>query len=136
MSAGIPDLQPDTDEVLAEETGPEPSVTVRLDTPVRTQDMPRKAGWTRQYAVGAVTPVRVAPADHRRACVTLMSVGANMLVAIGQAATNDPLGHMALWPQNLPLPIRASVEVWVLAATGTTQVSVVAEQWATGEGSE
>lgn len=127
-------MQPDTAEVLElEPPGSEPPVCVYVDGPVRTQDVPRKAGWTRQYAVGAVTPVRVAPADHRRACLTLMSVGTNMLVAIGQPATNDPAGHMALWPANVPLPIRATVEVWVLAVVGPTQVSVIAEQWAAGE---
>ena len=136
MSAGIPDMQPDTDEILALESSPEPAVLVHLDTPVRTQDMPRKAGFTRQYTITAGPFQRIAPADHRRACLTLMSVGTSILVAYGQAATGDPNGHTALWPANVPMVIRASVEVWVQAVVGPTQVSVIAEHWATGEGTE
>lgn len=143
MSAGLPDLQPDELAALqAEEIGPEPSVRTtvdRIETPVKTQDLPRKAGSTNTYSVnvlganGGVSPAkRILSAQARRASARIISVGQNMLVAFS-ANSAQQASSMALWPANLVLQVTTETEVWVAAATGNTSVSVITEFWATGD---
>lgn len=133
------DLQPDPLEVIqAENIGPEPNVRVdvaTVETPVRTQSLPRKAGSTKTWPVGATTPVQVLRADHHRASAVLMSIGQNMLIALSPATAQSPQPavSMALWPANVPYTVTADTEVWVLSATGTTSVSVITEMWAAGD---
>jgi hypothetical protein len=136
MSEAPPDLQPDTDEVLQAEEPyrPEPSVLVHIDTPVRTTDLPYKAGATRTKANVGLTPVRILTADHRRARAVLMSIGQNMLYSFTGAAAGDPAGAMAQWPANVALTVFGATEVWVASVTGTTSISATTYLWATGEG--
>jgi hypothetical protein len=143
MSAGTEhlDLQPDDEDVLQSEPPYHPSndppVCVTVDGPVRTQALPTKAGATLTKAL-TLTPQKVLQADHRRAKVTLVCVGAateNLLVALSQAAAQDA-SRMALWPVNVPLVISSDSEVWAAAAavTGTPKLGVITELWATGDG--
>jgi hypothetical protein len=132
------DLQPSVDEVLQAEHPDDVSqaVPVRVvgaDVPVRTQDLPKKAGATRSQTVTATTWVRLLTADHRRAIARVISVGQNMLVAYNLASTQDD-SRAALVPANTWLPSSAVTEIWVKSATGTTVVSYITEMWATGEG--
>lgn len=139
MSAGR-EFQPDTDEVLQVEdispVGKAPAVDVAVRGPVRTQELPHKAGATFSRSVGtltATTPAaRVLSADHKRARAVIMSVGQNMYVAFSQASAQD-VSRMALWPSGVAFVVTTATEVWVVAATGTTTVSVVTELWAAGE---
>jgi hypothetical protein len=142
MSAG-PDLQPDELEALQAETvGAEPPVRVQvshIETPIRTQDLPRKAASTNTFTVGVLgtngglNPAkRVLSAQPRRALARLVSTGQAMLVAFSQAAAQQA-STMALWPAGTVLNITHDAEVYVASATGTTQVTVIAEFWATGD---
>jgi hypothetical protein len=139
MSSSAVELQPDPDEVLqAEEpAGTEPTVNVKVTTPVRTQALPRKGGATFTKPLVALTAgpaLQVLRADHRRAQAILIGA-APILVAYGDASAQDP-STMALLPAGVLLPVSGTVDVWVAAATGTTTVSVLTELWATGEGSD
>lgn len=125
------DNQPDVDEVLQAETTPEPAVLVRTETPIRTQELPHKAGGTLTKTVGT-TPVRLLAADHRRARAEIISIGQNMYFAYSQASAQDT-SRMALWPAGTPKVITTLTEVWVCSATSTTSVSASTELWATGE---
>lgn len=139
MSAGR-EFQPDLDEVLqVEDISPEgvaPVVDVAVRGPVRTQELPHKAGATFSRTVAALTAtvpaVRILSADHKRARAVLMSVGQNMYVAFTQASAQD-VSRMALWPANTSFVVTTATEVWVCAATATTTISVVTELWAAGE---
>lgn len=130
-----PDLEPDDLEAMQAETvGPEPTVRVdvaSVETPVRTQALPRKAGATRTRTVG-VTPIRLFTADHKRAQATVISIGQNMMIALSASMAQDP-STMALWPQNVPYVLTADTELWVASATATTSVSLIQELWAAGE---
>jgi hypothetical protein len=126
------DLQPEELEVMqAEIDGPEPSVLVRVDGPIRTQDLPRKSGATRTRTIGT-TPARYLAADHRRSNARVVSIGQNMLVAFNMASAADP-SSMAEWPAGLVFTLTADSELWLASKTATTQVSIVTEFWATGE---
>jgi hypothetical protein len=128
------ELQPDNDEVLQAEPVyalNEPPVSVVVEGPVRTQPLPTKAGGTVTRTL-TTTPGLVLKADHRRRRALLVSVGQNIYVALNQASAQD-VSRMALWPQNVPLELTNDSDVYAAAATGTTQLGVVTELWATGE---
>lgn len=144
MSAN--ELQPDPDEVLqAEEPeGTESAVKVRVENPVRTQALPRKAGATKTVNAPALqtaaTPgggaVRILRADPRRARATLTSP-VPFLVALDKASAQE-VSQMAFWPAGVPLEVAAVCDIYVAALNGPdiVAVSAVAEMWATGEGSD
>jgi hypothetical protein len=130
MSAGI-DLQPENEEVLQNQSSDEPAVKVIVETPVRVQHLPRKAGATKTWNL-TTTPVRVLAADHRRASATLLAIGGNVLVALTTAA-KESAQSSALWPQNIPLIIGADSEIYAATVTGTATLTVITELWATGD---
>lgn len=137
MSANDVDFQPDTEEVLQmEPEGKTPVVDVTVRGPVRTQELPRRAGATFTRTVpamsGTVPALRVLAADHKRARAVIMSIGQNMLVAFSQASAQDA-SRMALWPANVPFPVTTATEVWVASSTATTSISVITELWAAGD---
>lgn len=128
-----PDFQPDVDEVLQIEPTTEPAVKVKVSGPVRTQELPRKAGAT--FTRGVTTAIPDAPllrADHWRAKATVIASAA-ILIAFSEAACQDP-SRMLAWPANVPFYTAAVTEIWAYAPTGTANVSVATEMWATGDG--
>lgn len=130
------ELQPDVEDVLqVEPDGYEPTVKVSQQGPVRTQGLPRKAGATFNRDITTdVGQVPLLRADHRRAHAVLVADAA-FYVAFNVAAAQDP-SRMAEWPPLEPLTVTATVDVWVRAVTGTANISVITESWATGEGDE
>lgn len=131
-------MQPDMEEVLQveEPAGKEPVVKVSQQGPTRTQALPRRGGATRTVANIGVLPnaVLILRANPRRGGCFIVAPAA-FLVAYNDASMQD-VSTMALWPANVPLPVTATVDVWVAAATGTVSVSVVSEFWASGEGDD
>lgn len=132
------DLQPDVTEVLQVEEpyGDTHVVQVGVKGPVRTQPLPRKGGATFTKTVGVLgsTPgaLNVLRADHRRA-VAYLTAPAPFLVAYNDANVQS-VDTMALIPANVLLPVTATVDVWIAAPSATVAVSIVVEDWATGEG--
>lgn len=132
------DLQPDVTEVLQSEEpyGDTHTVDVAVCGPVRTQPLPRKGGATFTKTVGVLGAVpgaaNVLRADHRRAVAYLVAASP-FLVAYNDANAQS-IDTMALVPANVLLPVSATVDVWVAAPTATVAVSVLVEDWATGEG--
>jgi hypothetical protein len=128
----VDDINPPKDDVMQVEVIPESeAVPVQVEGPVRVQVLPRKGGSTRTRTI-STTPVRLLSADHRRAMATLISIGTNVLFALGKEQAADPT-TMALWPQNVPYVVTADTEVWVAAVVGPTQVSITTELWAEGD---
>jgi hypothetical protein len=127
-------LQPDTDVVLQLEPLPLTTIPVRVeqvDGPIRTQGLPRKSGSTKTIAALGASPIRILRASHYRSSVTLMSIGQPLLIAFTEASASDP-STMAVWPAGTPYTCTATVEIWVAAQTGTTQLSIITENWADG----
>lgn len=129
------DLQPEPNEVMQQEAPDAltviPVCVAEVKAPVRTQQLPRKGGSTRTKNIGATTAVQVARADHRCGQVEIMSIDQNIRVAYSEAACQAD-SSMSIWPKLVPLTITATVDVWVKAVTGTTDVSVTTERWAEG----
>ena len=132
------DLQPDLSEVLQTEEpyGDNHVVDVKLCGPARTQPMPRKGGATFTKTVGVLGSVpgalNVLRADHRRAVAYLVAP-TPFLIAYNDANVQS-VDTMATIPGNVLIPVSATVDVWVAAPTGTVAVSILVEDWATGEG--
>lgn len=132
------DLQPDTAEVLQTEEpyGDTHIVDVAVCGPVRTQPLPRKGGATFTKTCGvlgsASGAVNVLRADHRRAQALLVAASP-FLIAYNDANAQS-VDTMALIPANVPILVSATVDVWVAAPAATVAVSVLVEDWATGEG--
>jgi hypothetical protein len=129
----VTELQPDVDDVLQEENGPQlavPVCVVDQKTPLRTQALPRKGGATFTKTV-TTTPVQVLWPDHRRARARIVSTAA-LLLAYDIAGAQDA-STMAVWPANQPFEAGATTDVWVAAASGTAQVGIITELWAEGE---
>jgi hypothetical protein len=131
------ELQPDVQDVLQveEPAGVEPVVKVEQQGPVRVQELPHKAAATfNRDITESVGQVPLLRADPRRAQAILIADGA-FYVAMNVASAQDP-SRMAEWPPLVPLTITATTDVWVRAVTGTANLSVITESWATGEGAK
>lgn len=134
MSATADELEPEVEDVLQAEAPPLTAIPVCITdtkTPIRAQVLPHKGGSTRTRNVPATAGTQVLRADHFRGLATLMSIDQNMLVTFTKGL--DPVGdaqYWTLWPKLVPFPITACVDVWVAAATATTNVSITTEDWA------
>lgn len=137
MSANVPDLQPDTDDILQVEAGPEPAVLVDVQGPVRNQPLPTKAGasFTRTGVpvVNAANPtaLQVLRADHRRAVAFITSFDQDMFIGFSRSTATDT-SRMTRWPVGTPYPCSATTDIFVAAVTGVAAISVSTELWATG----
>jgi len=135
MSDAI-DLQPDISEQMQSEQYADPPIHVCVDsvkTPVRTQDMPRKAGAARTQTVTNAGFTPLLTADHRRAKATIIASGSAVFLAFGNANAQDTAFCLA-WPVNVPYYHTATTDVLVTSATATPAVvSYATEFWATGE---
>lgn len=125
-------LQPELGVVLQEEPEDRPQIEVcvrDVHGPVRTQSLPRKAATAFNKTIPAdpVQPAMILRADHYRGSATLMCD-----VAF-RVSFNDPSETFAVWPANVPLPVTASVDIYVQGDAGEATVSVIVEKWATGE---
>lgn len=126
------ELQPDELESMqAEPEVTEPAVHVIVDGPIRNQPLPRKQAASRTRTL-TTTVQKLLSADHRRASATVVSIGQAVLIAFNSASASDP-STCAVWPANLPFTLTADSELWAGSATGTTQLSIITEMWATGE---
>lgn len=129
------DGQPDNDQVMQDETPPMPVIPVRVEGPVRTQELPaRSAGYATVLVDNGGT--KILSADPLRKGAFLLPIEQDLWIGDSQAkvlvrsATSTPAG--ALWPAGTPFPSATCDEVWVSCALhgSTTLVSVISEQWA------
>jgi hypothetical protein len=101
-------------------------VPVRVEGPVRAQALPATSYTDRTFELDALTAVRVAPRDPRRA-VLLMTPAAAVWIGPVQSAAKVNVGGLLV--ANVPVYHRHTEEVWAIAATGTTTLSVHEEFW-------
>ncbi|MFJ3812582.1 hypothetical protein ACIPWE_40265 [Streptomyces sp. NPDC090073] len=128
------ELQPDVGEVLQEEPYNMPVTgEVSVCGPVRTQELPRKAGATKTRTVGDTQYVCLLDNDYRRGFMTVMSMDAEMYFGFTEASMQASTA-MSVWPKAVPLTLPISSELWVQCAESgkTTRVSVTTGLWAAG----
>jgi hypothetical protein len=101
-------------------------VAVRVEGPVRAQTLPATSYTDRTFDLDATTAVRVAPRDPRRS-VLLMTPAAAVWIGPVQSAAKVTVGGLLV--ANTPVYHRHTEEVWAIAATGSTTLSVHEEFW-------
>lgn len=125
-------LQPELADVLQQEPEDNPKIEVcvrDVHGPVRTQALPRKGGtaFVKQIPASTAVPTMVLRADHFRGQALLIS-GAAFRVTF-----NDPGESYGVWPANVPLPVTASLDIYVRSDAAAGTLTVIVEKWATGE---
>jgi len=131
MSAGIePTGSMDDIEQGDPDAIPVKPVPVTVDGPVRVQSIPSRSWSSRNRAVPlADGPVRIAPADARRATLSITPTEAAIYIGVDQAAC--AAGVAAICPANVAAPaLTHRDEVWVAAIAVDAVVSVIEELWA------
>lgn len=102
------------------------TVPVDVQGPVRTQDLPSVTQGIGQVSLDT-TGSRILAPDMRRKMATILSLDENMVLSHSQAG----LVNGATWLQNVPLVLGTADEVWAKSSTGTTELSIIIEGWAT-----
>jgi hypothetical protein len=69
---------------------------------------------------------RLLTADPRRARAII--VGVTQALRIGSSGAQAEMTGV-VWPSGVPLTLTTRDEVWASAATGTTDISVISENW-------
>ncbi len=105
------------------------AIITNVEGPVQVQLLPSVAAGSRSWnGVPATEAQRVANADLRRRSCTVMALDQNIYV--GSTKQDAESGYGVLWPKLVPLVLTHAEAVYVRAATATTAVSVVVENWA------
>lgn len=107
------------------------SLSVNVDGPVQTHALPSVSAGSRSYSgvpATANSAVKVCNIDPRRRIARIVSIEENIIYGTTQAQADAGTG--VVWPKLVVLEVTHSDEVWIRAATSTTTVSVIVENWA------
>ncbi len=107
------------------------ALSVNVDGPVQVHQLPSTSAGSRSFSGVAATTgsaVRVCNKDPRRRVARIVSIEENMVYGTSQAQADAGTG--VVWPKLVPLEVTHQDEVWIRAATSTTTVSVIVENWA------
>lgn len=107
------------------------AIAVNVDGPVQVHSVPSVSAGMRSWTAVPATvgeSQRVANIDPRRRSCTVIAIDQNIYVAPTKQEADA--GTCALWPKLVPLVLTHQDAVYVRAATGTTAVSVISENWA------
>jgi hypothetical protein len=123
MVGDIADLNQDDEYPVL----PIPAVTVNIDGPVQTHNVPSVSGGSRSFAVAALDPAkRVVNEDPRR---RILRIIATQAFFVGEDANQVQSRYSGQWPANLVCEITHMEAVYVsLLVDGT--VTVMSENWA------
>ncbi|NUT27684.1 MAG: hypothetical protein HOV84_17470 [Streptomyces sp.] len=123
----VPEFDQEPGDILQEQDVYAKAIPVCLDEPVRTQELPSRAGAC--YTVGAVNATagqRILGRDPRRKSATIIALAQD--IRIGTTQANALAG--ARIPAVVPFVIATTDEYWAASVTSTTDISVITEQWA------
>jgi hypothetical protein len=122
------ELEPDLLEILQAEA-PLQCLPVRVEGIVRTQQMPARDRTGRTITVDALGFVPLLRADPTRAFAEITSFDQDMILAYSRnAAVGDTNTERV--GKGIRIKISARTEVYVMAFTATTVVSMGQERWA------
>lgn len=129
MTFDPPAIEPDVDELLQEDLGPE-AVPVKPVGPVGVHELPARIAYSRNLSVtDTQAPEQIANQDLRRKYLVIVCTGQPVFVGHDKQSVLD--GTAGILPVNLVLPVPAGVPVWVrAAAVGTAVVSYWSGNWA------
>jgi hypothetical protein len=109
-----------------------PPVSVNVQGPVRTQDLPKVINGIRKVVCPADnTPVNVANADPRRGIIRIISTDQPFILGLTRDAVNNPLGEGTPFPINVVIPFTGTGAIYAKSATNGTAatLSVIEEDW-------
>ena len=119
--------EPDVSEVEGSETPSYPSVSVTIETPVRTQELPAAAGDMRSRDDITTTPAKLFDADPRRKRLVLIANTAPIVISrTQQECVNGRGAHI---PTGTSIELTHREPVWVASESGVQTVSWVHELW-------
>jgi hypothetical protein len=121
----IPEFDQEPGDLLQEEDVYARAIPVCVDEPVRTHELPAKAGACYTVVAGT-TGERILGRDPRRKSATI--IGLTEDIRIGTTQANAVAG--ARVPAVVPLVIATTDEYWAASVENTTEISVITEQWA------
>ena len=122
----VPEFDQEPGDVLQEENVYSRAIPVCVDEPVRTHELPARAGAC--YTAGGVgtNGQKILGRDPRRKAATIIGLTQDILIGTTQA--NARAG--ARIPAVVPFVINTIDEYWAASVTSTTDISVITEQWA------
>ena len=126
------DLTSEPDEIVQAE---EPTydtrpVAVSVCGPVETRELPaRQVGYKTEQGVGTVVAVRLLPLEPRRKAALICAVSQDVWLASSQAGAMAGASGAIRVPAVVPWPVDHMEEVWAMAVTGTTDISVQSSYW-------
>jgi hypothetical protein len=122
----VPEFDQEPGEILQEQDVYAKAIPVCMDEPVRSQELPSRAGAC--YTAGAVDTngQKILGRDPRRKSATIIGLTQDILLGTTQA--NARAG--ARIPAVVPFVITSVDEYWAASVTATTDITVITEQWA------
>lgn len=120
--------EPSVEEVIQHEITEYPTIPVRIDGPVRTQELP-SSSVASSNRIAETAASRLMGADPRRKIARILSF--DTPIYIGEHQRDVDSGNAFLLPERVLYPITHQNEIWVAVAspTGTSVVSVCSEGW-------
>lgn len=113
-------------QVEAEDIPKLAEVPVRIEGPVRSQLLPATSWTAVTHELTATEAIKVVNRDARRSRFTLIPA-AQIWIGVVQSQAKPNVGGSL--PANVPVEQRHTEEVWALANTGTTTLTVLEEYW-------
>lgn len=123
------DREPDITEVHqaeAEYAEDLREVPVRIEGPVRAQVLPATSWTAITYELTATDSIKIANRDPRRSRITLIPAAEIWIGAVQSQAKANVGGSL---PANVPVVQQHTEEIWAIADTTTTTLTVLEEFW-------
>lgn len=126
---GTTEFEPSADTVMQDEHPAFKSVPVTVEAPVTVHELPaRSAGYLSLALVATDGAQRILTGDPRRKSAIILPVDGDIYIGDNQAQATG--SGRPRWTSGVPLPITHRDEVWASSVSGTVEVTIVIEQWA------
>lgn len=124
----LPEFDQAPGEILQQQDEPAelmPTLPVVVEGTARTQEVPARSGPCYTAEVGT-TAEKILGRDPRRKSATIIAISQDVRIGTTQASAQSG----ARIPAVVPFVLGAMDEYWAAAVTGTTDISIITEQWA------
>lgn len=126
------DVTPDPEEIVQAEEAYDSArpIPVTVCGPIQTRELPAKApGYRTEPGVGASVAVKLMAFEPRRKAGLVMAISQDVWLSSSQAGAMAGASGAIRIPAVIPWPIDHMEEVWAMAVTGTTDISVQSSYW-------
>ena len=122
------DVEPGVHEVYQETTNL-PAVEVVVVNAPRVRPLPARSGGLTSIMVGLAASggVKVLGADPRRKTAQIIGLASDL--RLGRSQGEVLSNEAAVWPANVPYVDETCDDLWAVAVTVATQVTIAAEHW-------